>query len=117
LAKKSEPAASPQDEPGGAVAAFAGGLRLAVKARPGMARQRAPRLVDIGDGKRALEITVAAAAEDGKANRAIGDRLAELLGVKKNAVNIKNGATGRLKLIEITGDATILRERLKALLA
>lgn len=97
------------------VTVFADGVRLAVKARPGMARKRPPRLVDIGDGKRALEITVAAAAEDGKANQAILNQLAGHLGLRKNALAIKTGATGRLKLVEITGDSLVLQERLKSL--
>jgi hypothetical protein len=92
------------------------GLRLTVKAKPGISRKRLPRLVDIGDGKRALEVTVAAAAEDGKANQAILEQLAEHLDLKKNAVTIKAGATGRLKIVEITGDTAELQARLKAFL-
>ena len=84
------------------------GLRLTVRAKPGIAKARAPRVVDIGDGKRALEITVAAAAEDGKANRAIAEQLAELFHVRKNAVTIGAGATGRVKLIDVAGDAAAL---------
>jgi uncharacterized protein YggU (UPF0235/DUF167 family) len=95
------------------VSVFAEGVRVTVKARPGISRARAPRLVDIGDGKRALEITVAAAAEDGKANQAICEQLADCLGLKKNALAIKAGTSGRLKIVEITGDPAVLQQRLR----
>jgi len=85
---------------------------LAVRAKPGLKHARASRLVDIGDDERAIEITVAAAARDGKANQAICAQLAKELGLKKTDLTIKTGATGRLKVIEITGDPALLRERI-----
>ena len=96
------------------ISVFAGGVRLTVKAKPGLARPRAPRLVDVGDGKRAIEITVAAAPEDGKANRAITEQLAKALGMKKADVVVKTGSTGRLKVIEISGDPGVLQQRVTA---
>lgn len=90
---------------------FTGGIRLVVRAKPGLGRSRPPRLADIGDGKRALEVTVVAAAKDGKANQAILRQLAETLGLRKADLAIKSGATGRLKLIEIAGDSVVLRDR------
>lgn len=84
------------------------GVRLVARARPGLSRPRPMKIVDIGDGKRAVEITVSAAAEDGKANRAIIEALSDALGLKKADVSIKTGHTGRIKLIEIAGDAANL---------
>ena len=98
----------------GAASPLAGGVRLTVKARPGISKRRPPRFVDIGDGKTALEITVAEAAEDGKATRAILEQLAEHLRVKKNALELKTGASSRLKLVDIAGDPAVLLERLKS---
>ncbi len=98
------------------VSVFALGVRLVVRAKPGLSRPRAPRLVDIGDGKRALEVTVKAAAEDGKANQAILEQLADILDIRKGDLSLKSGATGRLKLVEINGDAEALMGKLEALL-
>ena len=93
---------------------FEGGLRLTVRARPGTSRTRQARVVDCGDGKTALELTVAAAAVDGKANKAILAALADLFGVKKAAVTLKSGTTSRLKIVEIAGDPAALMERMRA---
>jgi uncharacterized protein YggU (UPF0235/DUF167 family) len=59
------------DDFSGIVSVFANGVRVVVKAKPGIARWRALRPIDIGDGKRALEVTVTAPAKDGKANQAV----------------------------------------------
>jgi hypothetical protein len=91
---------------------FQEGVRITVRAKPGLSRSREARVVDIGDGKRAIEITVFAAAQDGKANRAILDRLAEELGLRKSELEIKSGSKSRLKIIEITGAPDTLQKRL-----
>ncbi|MDD4616970.1 MAG: DUF167 domain-containing protein [Alphaproteobacteria bacterium] len=92
------------------------GLRLTVRAKPGQSRVRAIKVVDIGDGKRALEISVSAAAQEGKANKALIERLADECGVSKKQVEIKSGETGRLKIMEIRGDSQALLRKLAALL-
>ena len=51
----------------------------------------------------ALKIKVAAPAVDNKANAALIDFLGETLGVPKSAVALRHGATGRRKVVEITG--------------
>ena len=89
------------------------GVRLAVRAKPGLSRPRPPKIVDVGDGKRALEITVAAAPEDGKANKAILAALADHLGLKKADLSLRIGSTGRLKHIDIDGDILSLKMKLK----
>jgi hypothetical protein len=88
---------------------FENGIRLIVKAKPGASRPRAPRLVALADGKRAVEIAVAAIAEDGKANKAIIERLAIETGFKKGDMAIKTGTSGRLKLVEIRGERAVLQ--------
>lgn len=92
-------------------------MRLAVKAKPGLSRPRPPRLVTAADNRRAVEITVAAVAEDGKANKAITETLAQALGLRKAEVSVKTGATSRQKVIEINGDPAVLREKVGAWLA
>jgi len=51
----------------------------------------------------ALKIRVAAPAVDNKANAALVEFLSELLAVPKSAIAIRHGATGRRKVVEITG--------------
>ncbi len=51
----------------------------------------------------ALKIRIAAPATDNKANIALIEFLAGTLGVPKSAVTIRQGATGRRKVVEITG--------------
>ena len=91
---------------------FTNGIRLAIKAKPGISHARAAKIVDVGDGKRAVEIAIAAAPEDGKANKAIIATLAKQLGLPKADISIKTGTTGRMKVIEIAGDTDRLRTKL-----
>lgn len=82
---------------------YADGARLTLRARPGINKPRPPRLVALADGKRAVELTVAAVAEDGKANDALLAQLAKNLGLKKAQLSVKSGASGKLKIIDIHG--------------
>jgi uncharacterized protein YggU (UPF0235/DUF167 family) len=88
------------------------GLRLSVKAKPGISDHRPPKVVDVGEGKLAVEIAVAAVAEDGKANKAILEAIAEGLGVKKGDVSLKTGASGKLKIIDVRGEHEVLEQKL-----
>lgn len=83
--------------------AFSGGVVLTVKVKPGTSKTRAMKVVDIGDGRKALEIAVSAPPEDGKANKAVCDVLSKTLGVSRAALTIKAGQTGRVKRIEAQG--------------
>ena len=56
----------------------------------------------------ALKIKVAAPPVDNKANTALIAFLGETLGVAKSAIAIRHGATGRRKVIEITGGPELL---------
>ena len=51
----------------------------------------------------ALKIRIAAPATENKANAELVDFLAGLLGVPRSAIVIRHGATGRRKVVEITG--------------
>ena len=62
----------------------------------------------------ALKVKVAAPAVDNKANAALVEFLSETLGVPRSAVTIRHGATGRRKVVEITGGEE-LTKRLEAL--
>ena len=72
---------------------------LAVRLRPGARRDEV--LGFRADG--ALQVAVSAPPEDGRANRALVELLAEALGVKASAVRIKRGATSRSKTVEVEG--------------
>jgi uncharacterized protein len=95
------------------------GVRLVVKAKPGSSRACAPRIVPLAEDKRAVEIAVAAAPEDGKANKSILAYVATALSLRKRDVSIKTGSTGRLKTIHIEGEpimlASLVTEWLKSL--
>ena len=62
----------------------------------------------------ALKVKVAAPAAENKANAELVAFLSEALGVAKSSITIRHGATGRRKVVEVTGDAA-LAERLGAL--
>ena len=53
----------------------------------------------------ALKLSVTAAPEDGKANKAVIALLARALGVKKHDVSIISGQTSRTKSVKITNSS------------
>ncbi|MDA0798753.1 MAG: DUF167 domain-containing protein [Chloroflexi bacterium] len=81
--------------------------RISAHVQP-KARKR--EIVRLGDGT--LRIKVTAAAEDGKANQAVCDLLAEALGVAKRAVSVVSGHRNRNKVLEIDLTADELVNRL-----
>lgn len=92
------------------------GLYLTVRAKPATAKEKALRVVEIGDGKFALEVSVKAAAQDGKANKALCERLAGLFGVARSRVTLVSGDKARIKAFYVQGDPQILAHKLGALL-
>ena len=81
------------------------GTRLRLRVKPG-ARKTA--IVGVHGG--ALKISVAAAPEKGKANRAVVKLLAETLGLPRSAVTIAVGETSQDKIAELALDpAGVLR--------
>jgi uncharacterized protein (TIGR00251 family) len=96
---------------------FADGVRITVRAKPGLSRARTIKVVDIGNGKRAIEVSVSADARDGRANRALIDRLSEEWNLGKKQIDIKSGATGRLKIVEIRGEPEPLMRQIAERLA
>jgi uncharacterized protein (TIGR00251 family) len=51
----------------------------------------------------ALKVRIAAPAVDNQANAALVEFLSDLLGLPKSAITIRRGATGRRKIVEISG--------------
>lgn len=73
--------------------------RLAVRVHPGA---RKDALVDrLANGE--WKLAVSAPPEGGRANEAVVELLAGLLGVKRRQVSVVRGAASRAKTIEVTG--------------
>ncbi len=87
--------------------------RVAVRVQPG-ARRNA--LLDrLATGEWTLAVT--APPEDGRANEAVVELVADLLGVKRREVQVARGASSRAKTIEVAGlDADEAERRLAAAL-
>ena len=86
------------------------GVRLTVRVAPKAARSR---VLGLADG--ALKVAVAAPPEDGKANAALIETLAEALGVPRRDVVLAAGAASRRKLVDVAGDPARLLARVEAL--
>jgi uncharacterized protein (TIGR00251 family) len=84
-------------------------LYLSVKALPGSSRNQ---LGGVREG--ALKVKVAAAPEDGRANRELRGYLSKLLDCPKSGVILAAGEKSRQKLIRLPA---LYRERLERLLA
>ncbi|GGZ85981.1 DUF167 domain-containing protein [Novosphingobium arvoryzae] len=84
--------------PAEAIRALADGEgRLALRVTPG-ARVEA---VELGDGRVVVKVRVK--PEDGKANAAVLDLLADALGIATSRLRLLRGATGRDKLVQLDG--------------
>jgi uncharacterized protein len=73
-------------------------VRIRVRVSPG-----ARRTVVTGRHGDGWKIRVAATPERGRANEALAEHLADLLGVPRPAVRIAAGAASRDKIVEIDG--------------
>lgn len=74
------------------------GTRLTVQVRPGARRNE---VLGLEDG--VLKLKIAAPATEGKANRALVEFLADLLGVSKSSIAIEHGERGKSKVLSIAG--------------
>lgn len=92
------------------IRATADGASLAVRAQPGA---RKSRIVGVHDG--ALKIAVSAPPEDGRANDALIELLAEVLEVRENRIRLAQGRSDRRKVFDIIGMTT--EELARSLLA
>ena len=59
-----------------------------------------------------LRARVRAVPEDGKANTALIELLAQVIGLPKSSLSVASGAASRLKTVHIAGDTTALARRL-----
>jgi len=88
------------------------GIVLPVRAQP-----RARRTGIVGEQGGALKVAVAAPPEDGKANAALIEVLADALAVRRSQIELLSGSTARDKKFLILGTARAsLEGRLKELI-
>ena len=77
------------------------GVRLTVRVTPRASRSAAGGLVEIGEGRSALPVRLAAPPVDGAANRALIAFLADRLGVAPSSIRIVAGERARVKTVAI----------------
>jgi len=76
-------------------------VRVQVHVTP---KSRVNAVEAIGEGSEGrIRVRVTAAPEDGKANDAVVELLAKMLGLPRRAVRVAGGAASRVKWIEIDG--------------
>ena len=92
------------------------GVTLAVKVTPRASRTEVIGVQPQAEGRLALAVRVVSPPVDGAANEVLVAFLAKKLGVPRSAVTLRSGATGRVKLFRIEGDAAMLGEKLAGLL-
>ena len=88
-------------------------VRLYLRVIPNARRDSVRGLYHEADGITAIKLTVAAPAEDGRANQAVVKLLARSLGLPKRSFSIDSGQTGRRKIISIDGTQDDVLERLE----
>lgn len=93
------------------------GLRLTVHLTPKSARNTVEGVATLSDGSRVIKLRVRAAPEDGKANAAAIETLAEWLAVSRSCIVLESGGKSRTKRFRIEGDPDALEAALKLRLA
>ena len=91
----------------------ASGLTVTLRLTPNARTVGFGGMMDIGNGKTALKVSINAVPEDGKANTALIGFLAKSWGLPKSALSILSGQTSRIKIILIEGDGKALMEKLR----
>jgi uncharacterized protein (TIGR00251 family) len=81
-----------------AITPVAGGVVIAVQVQP-----RASRTEYVGRHGDAIKIRLAAPPVEGEANEELVRFLARALGVRRDAITIESGATGRRKRVRVVG--------------
>lgn len=79
-----------------------GACRIAVKVVPGSRKTRVVGVLPAVPQPR-LKVNVAAPPEDGRANRAVCELLAEFFGVAARSVSVVSGQTSPEKMVRIEG--------------
>ena len=85
------------------------GIRVTVRLTPKAAHDR----ID-GIKQGVIQARVRAVPEDGRANAALVELVAQEIGVPKSTVSVTAGKTSRLKTLLIAGDPKVLEARVAA---
>lgn len=93
-----------------------GGLRLAVRLTPKAGRDEVMGLVNGPEGA-VLKVRVRAVPEDGKANAALIETVADWLDLPKSSLALASGGKSRNKAVVLNGDPEVLEARVRARLA
>ena len=86
---------------------------MAVRLTPKAKATRIMGLAAQSDDAVALKASVTAAPERGKANAALLAMLAKAWHLPKSSLSVVSGATGRRKLVAVSGDPIILQRTLE----
>lgn len=87
-------------------------MLVTVRLTPNARDERIDGVQGLADGKAVLAARVRAVPEDGAANAALEKLLAKAAGVAKSSVSVISGATQRIKIVRIAGDAGQIAARL-----
>jgi uncharacterized protein YggU (UPF0235/DUF167 family) len=90
-------------------------VRIALRVKPGASRTAVGGRYD-GPSGPALVVAVAARPVEGQANKAVVQAVAAAFGLRRSAVTLVHGATGRDKVVEVAGDEGAIRARFEQLL-
>lgn len=99
------------------VSPVATGIRLAVRLTPRASREGVDGVVQGPDGRRMLQLRLAAPPVEGAANAALVAFVAKALRLRKSEVAIISGEKARLKLLQLSGDPAELSARAAAWIA
>jgi len=91
------------------------GISVRVRLTPKGGRDAVDGWETDSGGASHLKARVRAAPESGKANAALIDLMADVLGVSRSSVAITGGEKARLKTVVITGDTSALATKLENL--
>lgn len=92
-----------------------GGVALTVRLTPKSARDALEGIEQLADGRAVVKARVRAVPEAGAANSALIRLLAEALAMPARAIKLESGATSRVKILLLEGDAEVLDMRLAAI--
>jgi uncharacterized protein len=91
------------------------GVKLNVRLTPKSRSDAIEGIELLPDGRAVLKIRVRALPEAGEANAALLRLLAQSLRLPGSSVTLEAGATGRVKIVRLTGEPDELQHRLMAL--
>lgn len=92
------------------------GLRLNVHLTPKSSRDAIESIMLLSDGKPVLKVRVRATPENGKANTALIETLAQALHIPRSTLTLEAGGKSRMKIVGIKGKHQDLAASIEAIL-